>query len=74
MVDAMWVTGRATSWMSSVYTLGKMAGCMRASTKMTRSTDSAYTLGLIRSATPAGGSMANNTGSVSLRPGKERND
>lgn len=49
------VTGKATSWMNSAYTLGKMAGCTKGFTKKIRSTDMEFTHGLIRKSTQVGG-------------------
>ena len=53
---------------------GKMAVCMKASTRKIRSTASASIPGLIRSAMQAGGVMANSMDSESSRLKRAEND
>jgi hypothetical protein len=51
----MWAIGKAISWMLLVFTLGKMAECMKASTRKTKSMDMAFTHGQTRRSMLAGG-------------------
>jgi hypothetical protein len=60
MAGNIWVIGKRTSWMISVYIPGKMAECMKGSTSRTRNTVTECTHGVTRSAMLAGGVRANN--------------
>lgn len=52
------VNGSTTTWREWAFTFGTMEGCTRVSTRMTRSTDSVFTRGLIGAATRGTGTRA----------------
>ena len=66
MEEGMWAIGKETLWMHSVFTHGKMAECMKAFTKRIKSMDMAFTHGLTRRSTQAGGVTANSMESECL--------
>ena len=65
MEDVMWDTGKPTSWMSLGSTHGKMAECMKGSTRKIRSMVLEFTPGQIRSAMLVGGVTASSMDLVS---------
>lgn len=61
-------TGKETSWMNSVFILGKTGGCMRVITWKIRSMGMEFILGQILNDTQAGGLMVNSMASASSFP------